>query len=164
MTISSSIEDDANCIVAENLSKRCFICDTTESESFVSLYDTVSTHSKTLIFDFVWKFLDNQPSKRDDSVDAANSDWSLICAMCLNKINQYDLACETAAKFENELRNVLSETETRYSNEQSVADSRQTDSQYENDVLRDETACRTHIVVNVDPIELSDEHTGYFKS
>ncbi|XP_031637721.1 uncharacterized protein LOC116350129 [Contarinia nasturtii] len=150
MTISSSMpnENDGNYTFVEKLNKKCFICDTTVSESFVSLYDTLSKHSQTQIFEFVWKFLDNHPSVRDDSIDAANSDWSSICANCLDKINQYDLACETANKLEHELRNVLSHTEASYTNQQNVI--RQTEELCENDVFCNEDN-QIDMVVNVDP-------------
>lgn len=111
MTISSSIDDSQNLADSNRI---CFICNTSTSESFVSLYETLSQHSNTPVYDFVWKFLDNKPSVRDDSIDAANSDWSSLCAGCLNKINEYDLACMTAANLEEELRWELSQTEDIY--------------------------------------------------
>lgn len=122
MTISSSIIDDEGGTTSAmaNTMRICFICNTTSSESFVSLYDTVSEHSKTQIFDFVWKFLDDQPTVRDDSIDGANSNWSLVCARCLNKINQYDLACMTATRLEQELRDELAQTEAFYSGRERI--------------------------------------------
>lgn len=89
-TITSSIPDMgmSRFTVSEDTSryfppapfKRCFICNTTSSESFESLCQTTSMHSETKIYDFVWQFLDNQPSVRNNSTDAANSNWSLVCA------------------------------------------------------------------------------------
>lgn len=85
MTISSSI-DDAPTPIATPLSRICFLCNTTESETFVNLYEALTLHSNTPVFDFVWKFLDDKPSVRDDTVDAANSNWNSICMGCHNKI------------------------------------------------------------------------------
>lgn len=125
MTISSSVLDDERSSRSNNYPtnshKICFICNTTASENFVNLYEAVTKHSQTQIFDFVWKFMDNQPSVRDDSIDAANSNWSSVCARCLDRINEYDLACVTANKFEQELRADLFQTETFYARRQQYA-------------------------------------------
>lgn len=94
--------------------KMCFICNTTTSQSFVSLYREKSLHSNTKIFDFIWEFLNNQTSVRDSTAAAANSNWSLLCAECLDMINEYDFARVTAAKFEKCLRDRLSSTELYY--------------------------------------------------
>lgn len=107
-TISSSIDGD---YYSASTSRTCFICNTAASESFVNMYETVSLHSNTPVYDFVWKFLDDKPSVRDDSIDAANANWSSLCNKCLNKINEYDLALMAAAKIEEELRWELSQTE-----------------------------------------------------
>lgn len=120
MTISSSI-DDATASAPAPLSRICFLCNTTESETFLNLYEALTFHSNTPVFDFVWKFLDDKPSVRDDTVDAANSNWNSICVGCFSKINEYDLACETAARLEEELRWELSQTEATYAAQQNVA-------------------------------------------
>lgn len=112
MTISSSMEDSPIPAATEN--RTCFICNTTASESYVNLYETVTSHSNTPVYDFVWKFLGDKPSIRDDSIDGANANWSSLCLQCFNKINEYDLACETAGRLEEELRWELSQTEARY--------------------------------------------------
>lgn len=70
--------------------KICFICNTRSSKTFVNLYQTTSSHSNTKIYDFVWQFLGDQPSVRDNSADAANSNCSLVCNKCLDLINEYD--------------------------------------------------------------------------
>lgn len=111
----------------DELTSTCFICNTKSSESFVGLYDTVSSHSNTPLYDFVWRLLDDQPSVRDDSVEAANSNWSLLCAQCFNKINQYDLACSTVAKLEKELRDDLALTEALYAPQQQIDEANSTE-------------------------------------
>lgn len=117
MTISSSI-DDATAPPPPPapipLSRICFLCNSTESQTYLNLYESLTFHSNTPVFDFVWKFLDDKPSVRDDTVDAANSNWNSICVGCFTKINEYDLACETAARLEEELRWELSQTEATY--------------------------------------------------
>lgn len=119
MTISSSMMDEDGTTATTSTNKICcFICNTTVSDNFFSLFDTLSKHSLTHIFDFVWKFLGDQPSVREDSIDAANA--STVCTTCLNKIDQYDLACVTAEKLEKELRHELSQTETLYALQQNV--------------------------------------------
>lgn len=121
-TISSSMIDDGGATTSgiANGMRMCFICNTTSSESFVSLYETLSAHSQTPLFDFVWKFLDDQPTVRDDSIDGANSNWSVVCDRCRNKINQYDYACITAARLEQELRDELAQTEAFYSGKERI--------------------------------------------
>lgn len=124
MTISSSVLDDEggaqSSVNTSNIHRICFICNTTACEQFVNLYDTVTEHSQTQIFDYVWKFLDNQPSIRDDSIDAVNSKWNSVCAWCLDRINKYDLAYVTAANIEKELSVDLAHTEAFYAEQQNT--------------------------------------------
>lgn len=126
MTISSSIDETtapAAAAAAVPINQVCFLCNTTECDTFVNLYDTSTSHSNTPVFDFVWKFLDDKPSVRDDTVDAANSNWNALCIGCFQKINEYDLACETATRLEEELRWELSQTEATYAAQQNTAHS-----------------------------------------
>lgn len=124
MTISSSIDDTTTpASIAIPINRVCFLCNTTESETFINLYEALTSHSNTPVFDFVWKFLDDKPSVRDDTVDAANSNWNSLCMGCFQKINDYDLACETASRLEEELRWELSQTEATYAAQQNVAHS-----------------------------------------
>lgn len=128
VTATTSVNND--CIsrftISENVStfspsvpaKMCFVCNTTTSESFVSLYLATSKHSNTKIYDFIWSLLNCQPSCRENSTDAANSNWSLVCAECLDMINEYDLACVKSRKYKNCLRDKLSQTETYYMKQQ----------------------------------------------
>lgn len=105
----------------------CFICNTRTSESYVSMHESVTTHSNAPIYDYVWNFLNDKPSVRDDSTDAANSNWNLICMECYNKINQYDFACVTATRLEKELRDELALTEALYAPQQDIQNEYQTD-------------------------------------
>lgn len=114
-TISSSIDES---FYSASAARTCFICNTASSESFVNMYEIVSLHSNTPVYDFVWKFLDDKPSVRDDSIDAANANWSSLCNKCLNKINEYDSACVAAAKIEEELRWELSQTEQLFAGQE----------------------------------------------
>lgn len=105
----------------------CFICNTRTAESYVSMYESVTTHSNAPIYDYVWNFLNDKPSVRDESSDGANSNWNLICMECYNKINQYDFACVTATRLEKELRDELTLTEALYAPQQDIQNEYQTD-------------------------------------
>lgn len=154
-TISSSTiildDDDDDERSSADLTSMCFICNTKTSESYVSLYETVSLHSKTQIYDFVWKFLNDKPSIRDDSIEAANSNWSLVCMQCLDKINNYDLACVTAAKLEQELRDDLALTEALYAPQQDIQESYQTEEMAECALTSDANADQND-ATSADPI------------
>lgn len=157
-TISSSVDLDDDDEIQESppsatsSNRICFICNTTSSDKFVNLFETLSKHSLTNIFEFVWKFLDDQPSVRDDSIEAANS--SSLCRMCLSKINAYDLANQTAAKYENELRQQLAQTEAYYASirvQQEPTDATQKDESEQIEVVRDLVA---------DPLEIENNENG----
>lgn len=90
----------------------CFICNTASSESYVDFYEgTKSEHSRTPLRSFVWKFLDNKASVRD----CTESNSRLLCAKCVDKINEYDFACVKSARLEEELLRDLTRTEATYS-------------------------------------------------
>lgn len=89
----------------------CYICNTKSSQSFVDLYRTTSRYSNTVLFDFVRKFMHNQPSVRENLTHADHTNWHLVCAGCLNLINEYDSACTTAAIYEQLLGKKLYQTE-----------------------------------------------------
>lgn len=91
--------------------KMCYICNTKSSQSFVDLYRTTSRYSNTVIFDFVQKFMHDQPSVRDKLTHADHTNWHLVCAGCLNLINEYDSAVTTAAIYEQLLGKKLYQTE-----------------------------------------------------
>lgn len=135
--ISSNVQDT----YTGPVQRICFICNTTASESFVNIYETVSRRSLTLICDFVWRFLNDTPSVREDVSDSARSKWSLICKRCLDKINEYDLACVTASQLEEEIRYELSSTEAIYAGQQITVeqDMQMIDASQQNVVVEENT-------------------------
>lgn len=102
--------------------KICFICATQTCESFISLNDSVSKASNTPIHSLVYKLLDNKPSVRDVSSDVDNTKTRFLCVECLDKLNQYDIACTDAIRLEEELRFELFHTEAFYQRCQNVQD------------------------------------------
>lgn len=88
----------------------CFICNSTENNSFKSMYTTVSGASKTVIFDFVWKFMGGRPSVRNETTDASCMN-EVVCGECLDLINEYDTARADAIDLRCGLINKITETE-----------------------------------------------------
>lgn len=97
-----------------NQNQVCFICNSATSESYVDLYGTVAAHSGKCIFDFVWKFLGNKPSVRNELMDASCLTQEVVCLQCVGMINQYDKAHVTKKWFKKILRNKLTSTENYF--------------------------------------------------
>lgn len=87
----------------------CYICDNTSVFYCKNIFKLKSKHSETPICDFICKFL-GQELTRLPSNDVDN----VVCAECLNKIDEYDFACMTVERVEKELRDVLLHTESVY--------------------------------------------------
>lgn len=87
--------------------KICFICNCVCVNYNKNLFEIKSKYSETRISDFVVKILGDFPFKREYSVEC---DDNLVCNDCLNKVNEYDLACLTTKRVENELRELLVKT------------------------------------------------------
>lgn len=82
--------------------EQCYICNT-PSALYSDLSKTRSTHTKTPICDFIDRIV-------GDTVAATERvHWNdcIVCIECLGKIDEYDLACQTAHRVENELRKLL---------------------------------------------------------
>lgn len=79
----------------------CFVCSTPTVFYHRNPFKILSKHTKTRICTFLDAFLDQNPTKR--------ADWSsrCVCMECLGKIDDYDLACQTAERIESELRELL---------------------------------------------------------
>lgn len=95
----------------------CYICDKKSVFYCKNIYKLTSKHSETLICDFIRKFLDNQLSRRPDDTESE----SIVCIECLNKIDEYDLACITVKRVEKELREILLRTESLHASSSSGA-------------------------------------------
>lgn len=85
-------------------SKICFICNCVSRNYNKNLFEIKSKYSDTRLSDFIVKILGDFPFKREYSIECAEN---LVCNNCLNKVNEYDLACLTAKRVENELRELL---------------------------------------------------------
>lgn len=75
---------------------------------YQNLYETVSKYTKTRVCDFIKRWLDESPSTRE--IDS--SDENFVCVDCFDKINEYDLACETAKRIDKELRDSFMKNES----------------------------------------------------
>lgn len=78
-----------------------------------NLFKTKSKYSETRLCDFIAKILGDYP-KRECETD---SNENFVCAECLGKIDEYDLACVTANRVETELRVLLLKSESLSSTE-----------------------------------------------
>lgn len=77
-----------------------------------NIYKLSSKHSETPICDFIIKFLGKESTRL-----ASNEDENIVCTDCLDKIDEYDMACMTVERVERELRAALLHTESMYSAE-----------------------------------------------
>lgn len=98
----------------------CFICGSNLTEAFVKIHETITSHSKTPIHNYVNRFLDGKVSIRHKSFNEINSNGNLICSKCFNKINDYDLACVTATRLHHDLKWQLSKTEAIYASQKNA--------------------------------------------
>lgn len=89
--------------------KICYICNIQTTLYSKNLIETKSEHTNTPIADFISKFLGNYPSYRNWGAvyETKITDERFGCIECIAKINEYDLACVTAERIENELREIL---------------------------------------------------------
>lgn len=91
----------------------CFICNTSNGGSFMNLYGTVSSYTSTSINNFIWKWLGGKPSTRNET-DTSNLKQEVVCAECLETINEYDAALVTAKQCKKQLINKLAKTEAHF--------------------------------------------------
>lgn len=94
--------------------RNCFICHSSDSTLFLDLYTTITKHSRTSIYNFVWKLLGGQPSARNDSIDASCLKEDVVCADCLDIINEYDKARLNVKRYKKHLREKLIQTEAYF--------------------------------------------------
>lgn len=88
--------------ILENMeAESCFVCGTSTVSYNRNPFKILSKYTRTRICTFFDAFLDQNPSKRTEWTDRC------VCTTCLVKINDYDLACQTAERIENELRELL---------------------------------------------------------
>lgn len=104
----------------EHSQKLCFVCNTSSSESFVSLFDTTTKHTNKKVYDYIWKIQGNNTSIRNESIDDPNSHWNYVCAECLEMINEFDLSCKTFGELQKKIRHKLRRTEQFYKKQHKV--------------------------------------------
>lgn len=94
----------------------CFICNA-ESKLFdQSIIEIKSEHSQTSVCDLIMRFLGNVELHRNIE-DELFQNGAHICSECISRINDYDLACITAERVGNELRELVLHTDSYYLNE-----------------------------------------------
>lgn len=94
--------------------QNCYICNETSVFYSRNLFKTKSKYSETRICEFIRKLLDNYPSEREYTSISIGENEHCVCIECLNKIDEYDLACMTVKRVEKELRDTLLHTETQF--------------------------------------------------
>ncbi|XP_037029896.1 zinc finger protein OZF-like [Bradysia coprophila] len=88
---------------------KCFICDTKTIIYCENVFTIQSCHTDTPVINILKKFAKELelttflPKNRYGS--------TVICQACMIKINEYDLACMTAKKMENQLKDLLQKKE-----------------------------------------------------
>lgn len=96
----------------------CFVCNA-ESKLFAEhLMEIKSEHSQTSVCDLIKQFLGDDAVHRSIEVELFQNSTH-ICSECISRINEYDLACVTAERIGNELRELLLHTDSHYSRNKS---------------------------------------------
>lgn len=113
-TVHTGITSDLSHTTDNIDDQSCFLCNKQNSESFMDLYTTVTTYSKKSIYNFIWKFMDGNPSVRNDVLDASCLQDDVICYECLVMINEYDSSHEMAKKCKKQLCQRLKKTEKSF--------------------------------------------------
>lgn len=86
----------------------CFICNT-ESEDLRKMNEVTSKHTNTSISTILKEILGDFNIKR-----IIDNDINCICSDCINKIEEYDWACDIAKKQEKIICEIFLKTETLY--------------------------------------------------
>lgn len=93
--------------------QECYVCNQLTKSVQLKTIHIASKYSKTPISAFIQRLLDSNKPTRFSANDT-------ICERCLNKFNEYDLACATVKRVESELRQTLTSTEQIYLKEEVV--------------------------------------------
>lgn len=91
------------------LSPKCFICDTKTIIYCENVFTIRSCHTDTPVMDFLKKFAKELEMTTNLAKNRHGS--TVICQMCMIKINEYDLACMTARQMKNQLKDLLQRKE-----------------------------------------------------
>lgn len=96
------------------ITPKCFVCNSSNGDSFLNLYGTVSAYTARSIYDFIWKWLGGKPSVRNEKTNAAELKDEIICSDCLDTINDYDAALVTARQCKKQICDKLMKTEAHF--------------------------------------------------
>lgn len=87
---------------------KCFICNNKTIIYSENIYLLRSCHTDTPIIEFLKKFADELEMS---TIWPTSSKSTIICQVCMIKINEYDLACMTAKTMESQLKELLQQKE-----------------------------------------------------
>lgn len=85
---------------------KCFICNTKTLIYCENVFVLRSCHTETLIIEFLQKFAEELDLSTSWN-KSRKYEKTVICQICMIKINEYDLACMTAKDMEKQLKNLL---------------------------------------------------------
>lgn len=117
ISVSTQTNSTSNSAVFE---KKCLICKTKSSESFVDLYDAMSIASNTPIYILLCQISNTEAI--DELTSIASPQFRFLCAKCLDTINRYESFCMKAARLEDEIRFELYRTESLFERDQRIRD------------------------------------------
>lgn len=90
--------------------QKCFICDNTvESESSSNVFEVLTGHSQTPVHLFLEKFVGHSLSSRTQPNFS-----DLLCQLCVDKFDEYDLAVSTAQRVQHQLTECFNATMHKY--------------------------------------------------
>lgn len=89
----------------------CIVCNNLKKLNERNIGELLSQHSDTRICDLIHRCLNAHKLHRNIDDE---SHCLRICCDCLLKLNEYDLACVTAARVQNELQQMLLQTDQLY--------------------------------------------------
>lgn len=93
----------------EVIPRICCACNTKTRCYAEKAIKTISEHTETNVFELIQRLLDHTQTSRIIE-DYLISESRCICDECLQKLNEYDLACVTAERIGNKLRQMILHT------------------------------------------------------
>lgn len=90
----------------EKIPSRCYVCDVVTQLFCKNIFTLTSKQTETPVYQFLEKFLGYSIETHENE--------KIICQDCLIKVDEYDLAFQTAQKIEKELTNLVNRTRTKY--------------------------------------------------
>lgn len=86
----------------------CFVCSVESKEYETNVSELKSQHSGTSIVEFIKKFFRDVPPRR-----IIADETNIICFECIIRMNEYDYACESAKRIEQDFHEMLIQSEAR---------------------------------------------------